>query len=118
MTSLSVGRVATALLLLTACARPAPAHDPAPGAEDPAVAPPADAPPLPAASSSPDACTSAEVHLLTLQCLDDRGVALGSPNRHNQPWAALCRELRARGVDLRPDCLLTAKTCQEADRCR
>ena len=126
-------RILLSLLVLTllGCPPNPPAPPPGPdadaagpSAEDASVppAPAVDAAPAPAADATPtpliDACGAAEVNLLKLGCKDGRGYVIGSPNLHGVPWAQICRDNKAHGVDMKPACIALAKDCTGVMSCR
>lgn len=89
---------------------------------DAGPAPAVDAAPPPALDATPpppkDACGAGEQNLLKLGCKDDRGRFLGGPNMHGVPWAQICRDNKANGVDMKPLCLAATKSCAEVQSCR
>jgi len=71
-----------------------------------------------AAPSPSDACGRAEQNLLKLQCKDQRGDVIGAPNLHGVPWAQICRDNKANGVDMKPECLMLKTNCAGVEQCR
>ena len=65
-----------------------------------------------------DACSAAEANLLALGCKDSRGRLLGGPNLHGVPWAQICRENAANGVDMKPTCIVAKTSCAGVFACR
>lgn len=83
---------------------------PRPDASPPVPAPMRDAAPL-------DACAQAESTLLTLACKDSRGRPLGGPTKSGVPFAQVCRDSFAHGVDVHAGCLAKATSCLEVSQC-
>jgi hypothetical protein len=75
-------------------------------------------PPGPNPPPGSDICAAGEQNLLKLECKDDRARLIGGPNLHGVPWAAICRENKTNGVDMKPACIAMAKSCAEVDTCR
>jgi hypothetical protein len=65
-----------------------------------------------------DACGRAEQNLLKLSCKDQRGQVIGAPNLHGVPWAQICRDNKANGVDMKPECLALKTNCAAIEACR
>lgn len=84
---------------------------------DPAVPPNPNTAPD-AAVSLQDPCIGAERNLLALQCKDERGRLIGGPNLHDVPYRTVCRDNADNGADMKPRCVLAAKSCKEINGCQ
>jgi hypothetical protein len=62
-----------------------------------------------------DACQAGQVALLKLGCTDNRGRLIGGPNEHGVPWAQICRENLANGVDMKASCIAASTSCSEVN---
>lgn len=117
MKSLALIPVVAIAAVLVACPSKPPIVPP--DASD--AAPVADATPLPVPvapdGAQIDACGQAESNLLILKCKDSRGRLLGGPNEHGVPFAAVCRDDLAKGVDVHASCIANASTCAGVSSC-
>lgn len=85
--------------------------------------PPSPAPPDSGTDAAPppvpsDSCDAGEQNLDRLGCVDSRGKKLAGPNFHGVKWGETCRYNAAHGVDMKPTCIASAKSCAEVDQCR
>lgn len=74
-----------------------------------------DAAPYVDATPATDACARGEAQLLALGCKDSRGRLLGGPTMKGVAWAQVCRNNAINGIDMRPDCIATKRSCTEVN---
>lgn len=62
-------------------------------------------------------CAAAEQNMQKLNCDNGRGGHLGDNTLKGKSWVQLCLDDASNGVDLQPDCITKAASCDEVNAC-